>query len=188
LEEPTGKLNPDRVDALTEPRCRCCRSRKRDELDRGLRAGRSTREIAKQFGFTKSGVARHAAHVDAEIVDARAEAEKAAALLDAFLAAPMNDGQAVLDRGKMLTDAQVRIARSILPENARAASAIVARAQAALVELHARAFKLIGTDAQPPALVDNSVKIVAILERMDSPALRELANGGSRLALTADNG
>jgi len=168
-----------------EPRCRLCCSRKRDDVDRGLRAGRSQRDVARQFAFSKSAVARHAPHVDRPTIDPKAECEMAAHALDEFLLTPLASSEDVLSRGKQLLDAQVRFARALAPENPQQAAAITARAHAALIELHARAFKVIGTDSQAPAVVDNSVKILAVLDRLDVDALRTLA-GGDPLALSGD--
>jgi hypothetical protein len=91
------------------------------------------------------------------MIDAKAEAEKAAALLNEALSSPLATAEDVLRRGRQLHDVQLRIARGLVVDNSRAASTIVARAHASLVELHARAFKVVGSDAQLPSIVDNSV-------------------------------
>jgi hypothetical protein len=171
---------------IDDPRCRACRSKKREEIDRGLRAGRSVREIGEQYGIPKSAIGRHRAHLDVEVVDAKGEAAHAASLLEEFLALPLEDGADVLRRGKVLLDAQVRVARSLMPDNPRAASGIIARASSALVELHARAYKVVGSDAQPPALIDNSVRILAVLDRMDPDALRALTGQEKPVAIAGE--
>ena len=70
---------------IDDPRCRACRSKKREEIDRGLRAGRSVREIGEQYGIPKSAIGRHKSHVEPAAIDTKAELAKVDALLEETL-------------------------------------------------------------------------------------------------------
>ena len=159
---------------MTEPRCRCCRSRSREALDRAILSGASEREAAVRFGFSKSAVGRHRPHIEASSVDSSAECERAAALLDQFLAEPMACAEDVLAGGKRLLDAQLRFARALAKDNPTRASTIVSRAQGALVELFGRAYKVVGNDAPPASVTILDARTLNILERMPTDALRAL--------------
>ncbi len=99
---------------IDDPRCRACRSKKREEIDRGLRAGRSVREIGEQYGIPKSAIGRHKSHVEPAAIDTKAELAKVDALLEETLQNRLRTTDDVYAAGLSFRDAYLRMARALM--------------------------------------------------------------------------